>query len=67
MTPSIFEAQTERELLLQMNEKLDRIVDCSEDHEARIRELEHSFWKIIGLTSLISFLAGLVGSKVNGG
>lgn len=61
------EPQTDRELLIQMNEKLDRIVDCSDDHEARIRELEHSFWKIIGLTSLISFFAGLFGSKVNGG
>ena len=61
------EPQTDRELLIQMNEKLDRIVDCSDDHEVRIRELEHSFWKIIGLTSLISFLAGLIGSKVNGG
>ena len=61
------EPQTDRELLIQMNEKLDRIVDCSDDHEARIRELEHSFWKIIGLTSLISFFAGLFGSKVSGG
>jgi len=61
------EPQTDRELLIQMNEKLDRIVDCSEDHEVRIRELEHSFWKMIGLTAAIAFVTGLFGSKINGG
>ena len=67
MTPSTCQPQTDRELLILMNEKLDRIVECSEDHETRIRELEHSFWKIIGLTAFISFIAGIVGSKLSGG
>lgn len=67
MTPSIFEPKTDRELLLQMNEKLDHIVDCNADHEIRIREIEHSFWKMIGLTAAIAFVTGLFGSKLNGG
>jgi hypothetical protein len=58
---------TDRELLIQMNAKLDVLVDCKDDHERRIRSLESSFWKIIGLSSVISFVAGWVGSKINGG
>ena len=61
------EPQTDRELLLQMNEKLDTLVECSKDHEDRIRSLEGSFWKIIGLASIISFLTGLFGGKLTGG
>lgn len=40
---------------------------CTADHEERIRKLEGSFWKVIGLASLISFVAGLFGGKLNGG
>ena len=58
---------TDRELLLQMNTKLDTLVGCSKDHEDRIRELEGSFWKVIGLASVISFVAGLFGGKLTGG
>lgn len=64
---SAHDPATDRELLLQMNEKLDRLMDCNNDHEARLREVEHSFWKIIGLASFISFVTGFVGSKLNGG
>ena len=72
MQPEVYELsaddpQTERELLLQMNGKLDVLVSCKEDHETRIRELEGSFWKVIGLASLISFVAGLFGGKLTGG
>lgn len=63
---SICEPQTERELLMQMNEKLDRVLTCTEDHEVRIRNLESSFWKTIGLASTIAFFAGFFGSKVGG-
>lgn len=59
--------QTDRELLIQMNQKLDVLVSCKDDHEARIRTLEGSFWKVIGLASVISFVAGFFGSKINGG
>lgn len=58
---------TDRELLLQMNGKLDTLVSCKDDHETRIRSLEGSFWKVIGLASVISFIAGFFGSKINGG
>ena len=61
------EPQTDRELLIQMNEKLDVLVSCKDDHETRIRTLESSFWKVIGLASIISFIAGFFGSKINGG
>ena len=50
-----------------MNGKLDVLVSCKEDHEMRIRELEGSFWKVIGLASVISFVAGLFGGKLTGG
>jgi hypothetical protein len=59
--------KTERELLIQMNEKLDILLSCKEDHEERIRNLEGSFWKTIGLASTIAFFAGFFGSKVSGG
>ena len=59
--------QTDRELLIQMNQKLDVLVSCKEDHETRIRTLENSFWKVIGLASIISFFAGLFGGKLTGG
>ena len=59
--------QTDRELLIQMNEKLDTLIGCKDDHEIRIRTLENSFWKVIGLASIISFIAGFFGSKINGG
>jgi hypothetical protein len=58
--------QTDRELLLQMNEKLDTLIGCKDDHEQRIRNLENSFWKLIGLASVISFIAGWFGSKFPG-
>ena len=61
------EPQTERELLLQMNEKLDTLITCKNDHEQRIRDLEGSFWKVIGLASVISFIAGFFGSRLSGG
>jgi hypothetical protein len=61
------EPATDRELLIQMNEKLDTLVSCKDDHETRIRSLEGSFWKVIGLASIISFFAGLFGGKLTGG
>lgn len=59
--------QTDRELLIQMNGKLDTLISCKDDHEIRIRALETSFWKVIGLASVISFVAGWFGSKFPGG
>ena len=59
--------QTDRELLIQMNGKLDTLITCKDDHETRIRSLETSFWKVIGLASVISFVAGWFGSKFPGG
>lgn len=61
------EPQTERELLLAIHKDVKGLVKCQEDHEDRIRSLEHSFWKVIGLASLISFIAGWFGSKFPGG
>jgi hypothetical protein len=58
---------TDRELLIQMNQKLDTLVSCKDDHETRIRNLEGSFWKVIGLASVISFVAGWFGSRFPGG
>ena len=59
--------QTDRELLIQMNGKLDTLITCKDDHETRIRSLETSFWKVIGLASVISLVAGWFGSKFPGG
>lgn len=60
------DAMTDRELLLQINERTAVLIDCKEDHETRIRTLEGSFWKVIGLASVISFVAGWFGSKFPG-
>lgn len=65
--PEIDEPQTERELLLDIRKDVKALVKCQEDHETRIRGLENSFWKVIGLASLISFIAGWFGSKFPGG
>lgn len=61
------EAMTDRELLLQINERTEILIGCKNDHETRIRTLETSFWKVIGLASVISFIAGFFGSRINGG
>lgn len=61
------DAMTDRELLLQINERTEILITCKEDHETRIRTLESSFWKVIGLASVISFIAGFFGSKIGGG
>lgn len=61
------EPATERELLIQMNGKLDTLIDCKDDHEKRLRALEGSFWKVIGLTATISFIAGYLGGNLPGG
>lgn len=58
---------TDHELLLLMNEKLDRLVNNDKDHEERIRCLEKSFWQVIGVSSMISFFAGMFGGKLGGG
>ena len=58
---------TDRELLLAIHSDVKVLVKCQEDHETRIRSLEGSFWKVIGLASLISFIAGWFGSKFPGG
>lgn len=63
----IDEPQTERELLLAIHKDVKVLVKCQEDHETRIRTLENSFWKVIGLASVISFIAGWFGSKFPGG
>lgn len=61
------EPQTERELLLAIHKDVKGLVKCQEDHETRLRTLEGSFWKVIGLASFISFITGFFGSKINGG
>lgn len=60
------EPVTDRELLLEIHGDVKKIIKCQDDHEKRIRTLEQSFWKVIGLTALISFVAGWVGSKFPG-
>lgn len=62
----IDEPQTERELLLDISKDLKGLLTCQKDHEDRIRSLEHNFWKIIGISSMISFLAGMFGGKLGG-
>jgi hypothetical protein len=61
------DALTDRELLLQINERTAVLIDCKDDHEKRIRSLEGSFWKVIGLALVISFITGFFGGKINGG
>ena len=61
------EPVTDRELLLAIHSDVKELVKCKDDHEKRIRSLEGSFWKVIGLASLISFIAGWFGSKFPGG
>jgi hypothetical protein len=62
----IDEPQSERELLLAIHKDVKVLVKCQEDHENRIRLLESSFWKVIGLASFISFIAGMFGGKIGG-
>ena len=61
------EPKTDRELLLSIHQDVRALVTSRNDHENRIRCLEGSFWKVIGLASVISFIAGFFGSKISGG
>ena len=67
MVPDPEEPQTEGELIRMTYRMVKNLRECQDDHEARIRSLEGSFWKVIGLASIISFIAGFFGSKINGG
>ncbi len=57
----IDEPQTERELLLAIHKDVRELVKCREDHEQRIRALEGSFWKMIGIAGFIGFVSGWIG------
>ena len=61
------EPQTEGEFIRMTYRMVKDMNTCMKDHETRIRTLEGSFWKVIGLASVISFVAGLFGGKLNGG
>lgn len=67
MAPDIDEPQSEGELIRLTYRMVKDLRECQEDHETRIRTLETSFWKVIGLASVISFIAGFFGSKFPGG
>lgn len=67
MTPDPDEPQSEGELIRMTYRMVKDLRECQEDHEDRIRTLEGSFWKVIGLASVVSFVAGFFGSKLNGG
>ena len=60
------EPETDRELLLAIHSDVKALVDCKKDHETRIRHLEGSFWKMIGLASVIGFVAGWFGKNFPG-
>lgn len=62
----VTEPKTDRELLILMNEKLDVLVTCKDDHENRIRNIEQSFWKVVGAGSFTGLIAGLVGGRFGG-
>lgn len=55
------EPQTERELLLAIHKDVKTLITCKDDHETRIRNLENSFWKMIGLAGTIGFVSGWFG------
>jgi len=61
------EPQSEGELIRMTYRMVKGLSKCQDDHETRIRSLENSFWKTIGIASAISFVMGLIGGKVNGG
>jgi len=65
--PDPDEPQNEGELIRMTYRMVKDLRECKEDHETRIRTLENSFWKVIGLASIISFIAGWFGSKFPGG
>lgn len=67
MSPIPDEPQSEGELIRMTYRMVKELRTCQDDHENRIRSLEGSFWKIIGLASVISFCAGWFGSKFPGG
>lgn len=57
---------TDRELLLLVNEKLDTIIDRSDDHEERIRCLETNQNKILGVAVSFSAIMAIIGAKISG-
>lgn len=59
--------KTDRELLLDIHKDVKELITCKNDHETRIRGLESSFWKLIGLAGMVGFVSGWFGKTFGGG
>jgi hypothetical protein len=55
------EPQSEGELIRMTYRMVKDLKECKDDHEKRIRDLEGSFWKMIGLAGMIGFVSGWFG------
>lgn len=47
-------------LLGQMDSKLDRVVEDTEDHEKRLTAVEHKHWFYAGIAACVSASAGVI-------
>jgi hypothetical protein len=50
-----------RERLTRIETKLDTALACNEDHEMRLRSVEHKQWWLSGVAAIAGFLASHFG------
>jgi hypothetical protein len=57
---------TDHDLLIRIDGKLDAVCMCQADHETRIRSLEGSLIKVLGVGAIAGFITGWIGRMFGG-
>jgi len=57
---------TDHDLLIRIDGKLDAVSACQADHETRIRNLEGSLIKVLGVGAIAGFITGWIGRMFGG-
>ena len=47
--------------LTRIETKLDAALECNQDHESRLRAVEHRQWWMSGVAAVIGFIASILG------
>ncbi len=57
---------SDHDLLIRIDGKLDSVCACQADHETRIRGLENSLVKVLGIGALAGFITGWLSRFIGG-
>ena len=58
--------ESDHDLLVRIDERLEKGLETLEKHDERICALEGSFWKITGMAAMIGFITGWFGRLFGG-